>query len=77
MCAQLRELLYQNMGLLPPVFAALPRCPGVVELWRPALVGHVGGMQRQHLRLLIRHTLQPLCKGIPLDMRCASQQCCI
>ena len=35
-----------------------------------ALVGYVGG-------LLIRHTLQPLCKGIPLDMRWASRRCCI
>ena len=69
--AQLRELMYQMLGLLVAVFPLVPRCPGAAELWAPALVGHLPGMERQHWRLLIRHVLQALAKGIPPDLRCA------
>ena len=66
---QTREMLYQLVGLLGPRMEAFPACGEASSLWVPTLAAHIPQAQRQHLRLLIRHILQPLTRACPPHLR--------
>ena len=73
---QIREMLYQLVGLLGPRMEAFPACGDASSLWVPTLAGQIPHAQRQHLRLLIRHILQPLTRACPRELRYALRTCC-
>ena len=73
---QIREMLYQLVGLLGPRMEAFPACGDASSLWVPTLAGQIPHAQRQHLRLLIRHILQPLTRACPRELRYALLTSC-
>ena len=68
----MRESLYQGVGTIATqaagFFAAGPESR---SLWAPALTGGLDAMPAQHVRLLIRHIITPLCRHCPPQHRAA------
>lgn len=63
---QVRESLYQGLGVIASQAAgAFAAGPDARALWLPALAGGLSAMPMQHVRLLIRHIVLPLCRHCP------------
>lgn len=66
----MREEIYQTLGAMTSQVSGFYRATAVLPAWTAALVGELPVMPNQHLRLLIRHVINPFVKACPLMHRC-------
>ena len=69
---QVRESMYQSLGLMSTSVAAFYGCGPAQELWGRSLMEHVDCMDHQHLRMLLRHLMLPFTKVCPPHHRSGS-----
>ncbi|KAL3150212.1 hypothetical protein ABBQ32_000071 [Trebouxia sp. C0010 RCD-2024] len=66
---QVRESMYQSLGLMCTNVSAFYACGPAQGLWGPALMQHVECMDHQHLRMLLRHLMLSFTKSCPAQHR--------
>lgn len=66
---QVRESMYQSLGLMATNVSAFYACGPAQGLWGPALMQHVEHMDHQHLRMLLRHLMLSFTKSCPAQHR--------
>lgn len=66
---QMRESVYQSLGLMCTNVSAFYACGPAQALWGPSLVQHIECMDHQHLRMLLRHLMVPFTKSCPAQHR--------
>lgn len=62
---QIRESIYQSLGLMSTSVAAFYACGAGQGLWGPGLMDHVEYMDHQYLRMLLRHLMLPFTRICP------------
>jgi len=73
---QIRESMYQSLGLMSTSVAAFYACGAGQGLWGPGLMDHVEYMDHQHLRMLLRHLMLSFTRICPPQHRSALTPCC-
>lgn len=66
---QVRESMYQSLGLLCSSVSRFYGCGAAQGLWGPALMEHVDHMDHQHLRMLLRHLMLSFTRVCPTHQR--------
>ena len=74
---QIRESMYQSLGLMSTSVAAFYACGAGQGLWGPGLMDHVEYMDHQHLRMLLRHLMLSFTRICPPQHRYAPIPCSV
>ena len=74
---QIRESMYQSLGLMSTSVGAFYACGTGQGLWGPGLMDHVEYMDHQHLRMLLRHLMLSFTRICPPRHRYAPIACSV
>ena len=73
---QVRESMYQSLGLMATSVGAFYACGAGQGLWGPGLMEHVDCMDHQHLRMMLRHLMLSFTRICPPQHRCGCLSLC-
>lgn len=74
---QIRESMYQSLGLMSTSVAAFYACGAGQRLWGSGLMDHVEYMDHQHLRMLLRHLMLSFTRVCPPQHRYSPIPCSV